>query len=56
MRLPAKPETEARGSDWGCLPGMKLFIKLAMENSVPVVSRKSTYRNVNSASHHCGVP
>ena len=34
-------------------PGMKLFRKLAMEKSVPVVSRKSTYRKVINASQNC---
>ena len=34
-------------------PGTKLFRKLAIENRVPVVSRKSTYRNVSSASQNC---
>ena len=29
---------------------MKLFMKFAMENRVPVASKKSTYRNVISAS------
>lgn len=32
---------------------MKLFMKLAMLKSVPVVSRKSTYKNVSIASHSC---
>lgn len=39
---------------FGLAPGMKLFMKLAMLKSVPVVSRKSTYRNVSIASHSCG--
>ncbi len=30
---------------------MKLLMKFAMEKSVPVASKKSTYRKVMSASH-----
>lgn len=32
-------------------PGMKMLTKLHIENNVPVVSRKSTYRKVTRAIH-----